>query len=111
MNGYGIDAEITQLVNKYDWTIVPTSNPDGYEYTWNTVRIRTVLFIHFTMRQLIYATNIQDRLWRKSRAPTNNASCIGVDINRNYNSNFGGEGSSDDGCSDNVSPSFIIYKI
>ena len=36
-NGYGTDAEITTLLNKFDWIIVPSSNPDGYEYTWTTV--------------------------------------------------------------------------
>ncbi len=36
-SGYGVDPEITTLVEKYDWIIVPTSNPDGYEYTWTSV--------------------------------------------------------------------------
>ena len=36
-SGYGVDPEITALVDKYDWIIVPTSNPDGYEYSWTSV--------------------------------------------------------------------------
>lgn len=36
-SGYGVDPEITALVEKYDWIIVPTSNPDGYEYSWTSV--------------------------------------------------------------------------
>lgn len=35
---YGTDAEITALVDKYDWKFVPISNPDGYDYTWTTVK-------------------------------------------------------------------------
>ncbi|XP_032791934.2 carboxypeptidase B [Daphnia magna] len=76
-NGYGVDAEITALVDKFDWIIVPTSNPDGYEYSWAS-----------------------DRLWRKNRALTDNALCPGVDLNRNYDANFGGDGSSPLPCSE-----------
>ena len=36
-NGYGTDSEITALLNKFDWIVVPSSNPDGYDYTWTTV--------------------------------------------------------------------------
>lgn len=35
---YGTDAEITALLDYADWLITPVSNPDGYEYTWTTVR-------------------------------------------------------------------------
>lgn len=69
--------------------IVPVLNPDGYEYTWST-----------------------DRLWRKNRRPfsgdrqaramsmdSNEDSCNGVDLNRNYDLNFGGSGSSGSACS------------
>ncbi|EFX84965.1 hypothetical protein DAPPUDRAFT_194294 [Daphnia pulex] len=76
-SGYGVDPEITALVDKYDWIIVPTSNPDGYEYSWTS-----------------------DRLWRKNRALTDNPVCPGVDLNRNYDANFGGDGSSALACSE-----------
>ena len=46
--------------------------------------------------------NKQDRLWRKNRAPTNNPLCSGIDLNRNYDANFGGDGSSDLACSETV---------
>lgn len=65
---------------KINLVIVPVLNPDGYSYTW---------------------TN--DRLWRKNRRPPTNgntaASCYGVDLNRNYDVNFGGQGSSASQCS------------
>ena len=59
-NGYGSNAEITALVDQYDWKFVPISNPDGYVYTWTT-----------------------DRLWRKNRVTNAGSPCIGVDANRN----------------------------
>nr|XP_053656496.1 carboxypeptidase A2-like [Cherax quadricarinatus] len=40
----------------------------------------------------------QDRLWRKNRVP--NILCHGVDCNRNFDSDFGGAGSSNNPCSD-----------
>lgn len=51
------------------WHIIPVLNPDGYAYSWN-----------------------QDRFWRTNRSPT--GGCSGVDLNRNFDANFGGIGSS-----------------
>ena len=36
---YGIDPEITSLVDQYDWKFIPIGNPDGYVYTWDVVSI------------------------------------------------------------------------
>jgi len=77
-NGYGSDAEITALVDQYDWKFVPISNPDGYNHTWTT-----------------------DRLWRKNRATNEGSPCIGVDPNRNMAAGWGGtDGASPLPCSE-----------
>ena len=34
---YDSDAIIKQLVDTYDWYILPVINPDGYVHTWTTV--------------------------------------------------------------------------
>ncbi|CAG2170873.1 unnamed protein product [Oppiella nova] len=79
-----IDTIISENV-KQNFLIVPIINVDGYEYTWNT-----------------------DRLWRKNRRPYTASTfavsempdrCNGVDLNRNYDVNFGGEGGSANPCS------------
>lgn len=63
---------MAMFVRRY---IQPLVNPDGYEYT------RTV-----------------DRLWRKNRSGSGD--CVGVDLNRNYDFQWGGSGASNDSCSD-----------
>nr|XP_049704753.1 uncharacterized protein LOC110378813 [Helicoverpa armigera] len=60
-----------ELGKKYDWYIIPIINPDGYVYS------QTV-----------------DRLWRRNRRVTNTG--IGVDLNRNFDYNFGKYGTSHD---------------
>ncbi|XP_058443704.1 zinc carboxypeptidase A 1-like isoform X1 [Malaya genurostris] len=65
---------IIDLSNNYDWFFFPIVNPDGYKFTFEG-----------------------DRLWRKNRKPY--GLCRGVDLNRNFASNWGGIGSSDDPCS------------
>ncbi len=78
--GYGVDPEITFLVDNREIYFVPVINPDGYVY------------------------NEQQSpggggMWRKNRrAPT--GGCYGVDLNRNYPYQWGGVGSSSDPCSD-----------
>lgn len=69
------DAYIKAFLDSYDFVFMPVLNPDGYAYTW---------------------TN--DRLWRKNRAPNANSRCVGVDLNRNWDYKWGGEGTSDDPC-------------
>ena len=41
---YGQSPEITNLVDRFDWFVTPVSNPDGYVYSWLTVRIRQLSF-------------------------------------------------------------------
>lgn len=56
------------LLDRMRFVVVPVSNPDGYTYSWD-----------------------EDRLWRKNRRDG-----VGVDTNRNFGTQFGGPGSSDD---------------
>lgn len=81
---YIIEQAIISRI-KVNFVIVPIINPDGYFHTWT-----------------------KDRLWRKNRRPARsdvpmtfpvNEACTGVDLNRNYDINFGGTGSSPNSCS------------
>ncbi|OWF55235.1 carboxypeptidase B-like [Mizuhopecten yessoensis] len=57
-----LSGESSDLLDKYNWHIVPVLNPDGYHHTHTT-----------------------DRLWRKNRALNRNTNnCRGVDLNRNF---------------------------
>eukprot|EP00111_Clytia_hemisphaerica_P008789 TCONS_00025703-protein len=74
-------SNTANTVSKYDWVLIPVLNPDGYVYTWK---------------------NSTTRMWRKNRSFTEEQMkiylekkddvCIGVDINRNFDSNWGGPG-------------------
>eukprot|EP00916_Digyalum_oweni_P011174 GHVL01018549.1.p1 GENE.GHVL01018549.1~~GHVL01018549.1.p1 ORF type:complete len:437 (+),score=19.45 GHVL01018549.1:92-1402(+) len=64
------DQHARDALNKYTWIIIPVVNPDGYIYTWTS-----------------------NRLWRKNRKFIA-ASCTGVDLNRNFNVDFGNTGTS-----------------
>jgi len=65
----------TNLLQYYNWIIIPVLNVDGYAYSHSSTR-----------------------LWRKNRQP--GSSCVGTDLNRNYGQGWGGGGSSPDSCSD-----------
>lgn len=71
-------VEGSDFANDYNFYILPSVNPDGYEYS------RT-----------------SDRAWRKSRSETGSAlGCKGSDINRNFGFHFGESGVSSNKCSD-----------
>ena len=56
---YGVDPDITALVNEYEIWIAPVWNPDGYVYVFEV-----------------------DNMWRKNRRVF--VGGVGVDLNRNY---------------------------
>ncbi|XP_052744516.1 carboxypeptidase B-like [Bicyclus anynana] len=76
---YAIDKLVTgnlterSVLDKIDWIILPIANPDGYEFT-----------------------HVQNRFWRKNRATGYmiNDICVGVDLNRNFDANWGAFSSS-----------------
>nr|XP_006822140.1 PREDICTED: carboxypeptidase A4-like [Saccoglossus kowalevskii] len=72
----GSANDTTSILNKYDIYVLPSVNPDGYEYTWD-----------------------EYRLWRKTRSPNLGSDCVGTDPNRNWAYGFGGPGTSSDPCS------------
>lgn len=77
---YIIDQLVTQpkkyadVLGPVDWLILPSVNPDGYDYT-----------------------HTKDRYWRKTRKPSG-AGCIGTDPNRNFGFHWAEVGSSYDPC-------------
>ncbi|WLR41229.1 M14 family zinc carboxypeptidase [Bacillus carboniphilus] len=67
-DNYGLDTQITDLVNSKEIFIIFNLNPDGGEY------------------------DIQDGgydFWRKNRQPNSGSSYVGTDLNRNYGYNWG----------------------
>jgi murein tripeptide amidase MpaA len=62
------NPEVQKIAESYEWHIFPVMNPDGYEYSWTT-----------------------DRFQRKNRRVFDkslNTTCVGVDLNRNFDDHF-----------------------
>lgn len=70
------DPMIEKLRAAFEWQFVPNANPDGYKYTHTT-----------------------QRLWRKNRR-MHAGDCNGVDLNRNWGTNWGTEGVSWNKCTE-----------
>lgn len=64
------NERVSALLSNAEVIIVPIINPDGYDYTWTNTR-----------------------LWRKTRVDNGNGT-FGVDPNRNWGYEWGGEGAS-----------------
>ncbi|XP_032310082.1 carboxypeptidase B-like [Drosophila ananassae] len=70
------------LLDDYEWIILPLVNPDGYTYS---------------------RSDIERIDWRKNRKPSGNG-CIGTDLNRNFEVGWGAGDASDDPCN------FQLYR-
>ncbi|CZT20744.1 related to Putative metallocarboxypeptidase ECM14 [Ramularia collo-cygni] len=77
ITGYGKIPSITKLLHDFDFVFIPTLNPDGYVYTWET-----------------------DRLWRKNRQQTGIRFCQGIDLDRAFGVQWA---ASDNPCSESYS--------
>ncbi|XP_034742326.1 carboxypeptidase O-like isoform X2 [Etheostoma cragini] len=81
VNSYKTNKKLEQMLQNLDVYVTPVINVDGYIFTW---------------------ANDSTRLWRKSRStPPAGSSCYGVDLNRNFNANWGMVGVSFDSCANN----------
>lgn len=67
-NEYGVDSQITDLVDNREIWLVFDLNPDGGEYDIATGTYRS---------------------WRKNRQPNSGSSAIGTDLNRNWGYRWG----------------------
>lgn len=65
VQNYGVDAQVTELVDNREFWLIPTQNPDGHMYVENV-----------------------NAWWRKNRRNNGNGS-FGVDLNRNYGYQWG----------------------
>ncbi|XP_016115206.1 carboxypeptidase A2 [Sinocyclocheilus grahami] len=74
-------APVPSILSKMDIYLMIVANPDGYVFTHRS-------------------PNEFYRFWRKSRSVTSNPKCHGVDLNRNWDAEFGGPGASDDPCTE-----------
>ncbi|XP_055974411.1 carboxypeptidase A5 [Sorex fumeus] len=74
---YGRDQVVSKILNSMDIFLEIVSNPDGFAFTHS-----------------------MNRLWRKNKSSRPGILCIGVDLNRNWESGFGGNGSNENPCSE-----------
>ncbi|GAB5568785.1 carboxypeptidase A5 [Prionailurus iriomotensis] len=86
---YGKDRTLTDLLNAMDIFMEIVTNPDGFAFT------HSMNTPHPFLDRMS-----ENRLWRKNKSTRPGIFCIGVDLNRNWKSGFGGNGSNNNPCSE-----------
>ncbi|XP_003476588.1 mast cell carboxypeptidase A [Cavia porcellus] len=73
---YGKNKIMTKLLDRMNFYVLPVFNVDGYIWSWT-----------------------QNRMWRKNRSVNPNSSCIGTDLNRNFDASWHSSLNNDNPCS------------
>ncbi|KAL6067922.1 hypothetical protein STEG23_022538 [Scotinomys teguina] len=69
---YGKNRIMTKLLDRMTFYILPVFNVDGYIWSW-------------TQQQSNFrSSSARNRMWRKNRSKNQNSTCIGTDLNRNF---------------------------
>ncbi|XP_059061112.1 carboxypeptidase B-like [Achroia grisella] len=85
------DVTEPDLLERFDWILIPVVNPDGYKYTFTDTRF-----------------------WRKTRSTDQSnvsTTCPGVDGNRNYDFFWNTVGTSNIPCADNYAGSQAFSEV
>ena len=91
VNCHVLSLQVTNLLRSVEFIFVPFVNPDGYVVSLHLPCSLSLLFLLFVV--MVALSHLQyswsdDRLWRKNSRK--GILCNGVDLNRNYNSKWGG---------------------
>ena len=97
LTDYGVDENVTRMLDTFDFYTVPVVNVDGYVYTFTKVSW-LVFFPNMSDENLTRGNSLaqKERFWRKTRSTNPNSTCIGADPNRNWDSHFCEQGASND---------------
>ena len=100
--GLRTGPRITSLVDSLQFYFLLVFNKDGYEFTWTTERLHAALA---PRRRLCRRADLLPRMrarrmWRKTRTPNANTTCIGTDPNRNWPYHWGEAGTSTNPCTE-----------
>ncbi|XP_038958908.1 mast cell carboxypeptidase A isoform X1 [Rattus norvegicus] len=72
---YGKNKIMTKLLDRMNFYVLPVFNVDGYIWSWT-----------------------KDRMWRKNRSKNPNSTCIGTDLNRNFDVSWDSSPNTDNPC-------------
>ena len=98
LDGYGVDADVTWLVDYHEIWIVPTANPDGH-WLVELGELPKYGGVPFYQRKSARQANFLDDVDDCLIWPPGESTHSGVDLNRNHSFAWGGDGSSPEPCS------------
>jgi hypothetical protein len=94
VTGYASDAEITALLERFEWILVPVVNVDGFEFGWSNDAFRT-----WRKTRSVHPENLAAFAECELTTPGNCEGCFGTDPNRNWDFQWATVGASANPCS------------
>lgn len=81
--------QVTKILDEVEILVVPFINPDGYQVCFvGRVCLSVPSQCHSCQLSSLQYSWTRDRLWRKNKRVNQGSSCLGVDLNRNYNDHW-----------------------
>jgi len=99
IQSYGVDDAVTDVMDEFEWHLVPVLNVDGFEFSWSSDR-----YTNWRKTRSMHPENIEAKGECELVSPPENCEvCTGVDPNRNWAFQWGGAGQSQVVCSGSYS--------
>lgn len=80
---YGVDPDVTRMMDSITWVIIPVLNVDGYAYSWTNVSVNTIQPNRYILSNLKYHNTLRNSAEKNTVLKILSTLHLGPDVAQN----------------------------